>query len=146
MSKFLTAFIPNANYRGQGKDVPKQAVARTELVHFLVKELNDFYSMKDLTHFALSAVKHTSPAVRTIGIKLLLRLYDKDPKTVMRIVPEETPAVRKEFVGLKNFYDELDNLERRRKEERKAARKKKPMPGFAVDAPDDEKSDRDPDN
>jgi hypothetical protein len=40
----------------------------------------------------------------------------------MRTLPEDTPAVRKEFVGLKNFFEEIDKMEKKKKAEKRAER------------------------
>ena len=97
----------------------KQAVCKAELVLYLIKDLGDFYNVGDMIHFGISAVKHPSPLVRQIGGRILLEMYKHDAKQVVRRVPEDTPASRKEFVGLKNFYEEVERHERRRRQERR---------------------------
>ena len=89
---------------------------------YLIKDLGDFYSVGDIIHFGISAVKHPSPLVRQIGGRILLEMYKFDAKQVVRRVPEDTPATRKEFVGLKNFYEEVERHERKKRQERRRAR------------------------
>ena len=109
-------------FRPQNKEVLKQAVCKAELVLYFVKDLGDFYNVGDIIHFGVSAVKHPSPLVRQIGVRILMEMYKFDPKQVVRRLPEDTPGIRKEFVGLKNFYDEVEKHERRKRQDKKRAR------------------------
>ena len=118
----LAPYLFETLYRPQHKEVLKQAVCKAELVLYLIKDLGDFYNVGDIIHFGISAVKHPSPLVRQIGGRILLEMYKFDPKQVVRRVPEDTPASRKEFVGLKNFYEEVERHERKKRQERRRAR------------------------
>ena len=109
-------------FRPQNKEVLKQAVCKAELVLYFVKDLGDFYNVGDIIHFGVSAVKHPSPLVRQIGVRILMEMYKFDSKQIVRRLPEDTPGIRKEFVGLKNFYEEVERHERRKRQEKKRVR------------------------
>ena len=63
-----------------------------------------------MAEFGLSAVNHASGPVRKAGERLLLRLYEINPKSVRKIMPPENDQNRKNM-NYKNLYDDFKSLD-----------------------------------
>ena len=63
-----------------------------------------------MAEFGLSAVNHASGPIRKAGERLLLRLYEINPKSVRKIMPPENDQNRKNM-NYKNLYDDFKSLD-----------------------------------
>jgi len=95
---------------------PKMALVRTDLAFYLIDETPDIIGAMPATkankmaEFGLSAVNHASGPVRKAGERLLLRLYEINPKSVRKIMPPENDQNRKNM-NYKNLYDDFKSLD-----------------------------------
>ena len=64
----------------------------------------DLLSINRLTVFGLSAIDNSSSAVRRMGEKIVVKLYEIDPITVRRIMPPYNPN-QVLYQGMKTLSD-----------------------------------------
>ena len=79
---------------------PKMALVRSELMKYIIDDLIELVGVPPLSiirvsEFAFSAVNHTFQPVKRIGEKIMLRMYEIDPKRVRKVMPPDTPKNRK---------------------------------------------------
>ena len=63
-----------------------------------------------MAEFGLSALNHASGPVRKAGERLLLRLYETNPKAVRKIMPPDNDQNRKN-INYKNIFDGFKSLD-----------------------------------
>ena len=53
-------------------------------------------------------------SVRSVGTKIVLKVYDLDPKVVRKKLPPDTPSMRNSSIGFKTLYDEIYKREEKK--------------------------------
>jgi len=100
------------------KEPPKQVLSRVELALWLVKdrdgESDPGAGVSRLTDMALKAAAHSSPAVRTVGEKLVLELHARAPEKVRRRLPTESSDLR----PLRKVLEKMEQRESRKRSEK----------------------------
>ena len=90
---------------------PKQVLVRTELVLYMITDLDlagrDPTRVESLADYGISAVSHTSAAVRKMGEKILLRLYTIDADAVRFMMPDREKD-KKNNLAIRRLFDEFD--------------------------------------
>ena len=97
---------------------PKMALVRSELMKYIIDELIDLVGEPPLTvtrvtEFALSAVNHTFQPVKRVGEKIMIRMYEIDPKRVRKIMPPDTPKNRKTNHAFKYLFEAFARRDQR---------------------------------
>ena len=89
---------------------PKMALVKAELMQYVIDSLIELVgepplSIVRVSEFALSALNHTLQPVKRIGEKIMLRMYEIDPKRVRKVMPPDTPKSRKINHSFKYLYE-----------------------------------------
>ena len=98
------------------KEPPKMSLTKCELVLHLMGVYPDVIgrapcNMAPLTTFGISGINHTAAPVRKYGEKIILKLYDLDPKTVKKTLPQDNPKNRKINFHYRTIYEEFERRE-----------------------------------
>lgn len=92
----------------QSKEHPKMAVIKTELVLYMIDELNlvdrKHSSLEQVAEFGMTAVNHTTARVRKLGEKIMKKLFKIDPDRVRELIPPDNPKNRKANHNLRSLY------------------------------------------
>ena len=104
--------LPNARQN------PKMALLRAELIKHVVEEKPSLvgqppFTIQKLAVFGLSAVDNSSSAVRRIGEKILVRLYEIDPKPVRKVLPPDGRKSRKMSQNYKYLFEAFERRDKR---------------------------------
>ena len=96
-----------------GKEHPKIAIAKAELVLYLVDELGDSLgeppvTVENVTQFGLSGVNHTNPTVRKVGEKIVLKMYDLDGDFVRDMLPPDSSKTRMANLNYRRLFEAFD--------------------------------------
>ena len=97
---------------------PKMALVRSELMKYIIDELMELVGEPPLTfnrvvEFALSAINHTFQPVKRIGEKIMLRMYEIDPKRVRKVMPPDSPKTRKLNGSYKYLFEAFQRRDQR---------------------------------
>ena len=97
------------------------ALLKAELVKFVVEDevaaaklvgVQPF-TLEKLALFGTSAVDNSSSAVRRMGEKILVKLYEMDPPTVRRVMPPDDTKTRKSSQNYKYLFEAFERRDKR---------------------------------
>ena len=97
---------------------PKLALVRAELMKYIIDDLPDMVgepplSVTKIVEFALSALNNTSSPVRRTGEKIMIRMYEIDPKCVRKIMPPDTERNRRSNHNYKYLFEAFERRDQR---------------------------------
>ncbi len=129
----LEAMVTNEKIRGvgvlheellkplqPGKEHQRAALVKADLVFYMLDELED-EAVADLipgvkpakwVEFGLSAVNHNAANVRKAGERVMIKLYEKEPRAVLKQMPPDNAQTRKTHLNLKYLFDEFQRMDK----------------------------------
>ena len=124
MQEALIEPLPDSNRHN-----PKSSLLKAELIKFVVEDLSETpglvgcppFTIQKLATFGLSAVDNSSSAVRRMGEKIMVKLYEIDPATVRRVMPPYDHSKQKRKIS-QNYKYLFEAIERRDKGSATASR------------------------
>ena len=98
------------------KEHPRIGLTKAELILYFMEEMPDLVgaaptTVTNLAKFSITAVDSSTPAVKKCGEKLMLRLYDLEPKAVKKIMPNDTPSLRKSNRSYKILFEKFEEYD-----------------------------------
>ena len=108
------------------KQNPKSLLLRAELIKFVVEDLSSApglvgtapFTLQKLAVFGLSAVDNSSSAVRRMGEKIMVKLYEIDPRPVRQVMPpydhsKNPSSKRKMSQNYKYLFEAFERRDKR---------------------------------
>jgi hypothetical protein len=93
------------------------ALVRTDLAFFMIDEMPEIIGSMPCTkpvklaEFGLSAVNQASAPVRKAGERFMVRLYELEPRAVLKAMPQDNANTRKANLNYKYLFDEFKKLD-----------------------------------
>ena len=108
-----------------GKQNPKSLLLKAELIKYVVEDLSEApglvgtppFTLQKLAVFGLSAVDNSSSAVRRMGEKIIVKLYEIDPRPVRQVMPpydhSKPNSKRKMSQNYKYLFEAFERRDKR---------------------------------